>query len=112
MLTIEHITAKEIPSLRLKGRLDSASERAAQEQVMAAAGDGRAALLLDMSQVDYVSSAGLRVLVLAAKRAKSRGIPIALCGIQDHLRELLDISDLLDFFGLHPTVAAAIEAAG
>lgn len=94
----------------LAGRLDSSTEEASRLHLLAAAQDGRRALILDLSAIDYVSSAGLRVLVLAVKRTQSLRIPIALCGANAALQELLDISDLASLFPLYDTAAAAVAA--
>jgi anti-anti-sigma factor len=109
-LTLADAEIDGMKILRLAGRLDSGSERSAQEHILAAAQDGRNALLLDVSAVDYVSSAGLRVLVLAAKRAGSLRMQIGLCGVRENLLELLEISDLVDVFRLHPSAEIAVLA--
>lgn len=64
------------------------------------------AVLLDFSAVDYVSSVGLRALMLAARKMASRGGRIAITGLQPLVREVFDISR----FHLVMKVAESVEA--
>jgi anti-sigma B factor antagonist len=74
------------------GRLDfsaAASFQAQLEQLLAGAGG---ALIIDCAQLDYVSSAGLRVFLLAARGAQRAGRYFAVCALQSAVREVFDLS--------------------
>jgi anti-anti-sigma factor len=81
--------------LGVTGRLDHAGaagfEAALQPYLANCRADGDA-VLLDFSGVDYISSVGLRVLLLAAKRAKSQGGALAVASLQPVVREIFEIS--------------------
>ena len=51
--------------------------------------------VVDFSQLAYISSAGLRVLLMAAKRVKTENGALILCGMQDHIQEVFEISGFL-----------------
>lgn len=74
------------------GRIDSSTspavERACDEQIAR----GITKLLFDLAHVDYVSSAGLRVFLVAGKKAQRVGGRIALCNLQPTVREILAIA--------------------
>lgn len=74
------------------GRIDSSTsqavERACDEQIAR----GITRLLFDLAHVDYVSSAGLRVFLVAGKKAQKAGGRIALCNLQPTVREILAIA--------------------
>ena len=49
-------------------------------------------MILDLESLDYISSAGLRVLLTGAKRLKAKRGKIVLCSAQRHVKEVFDIS--------------------
>ncbi len=53
---------------------------------------------LDFSNVDYLSSAGLRVLLVAHKRAAAAGGSLRIVGVIDEVREVLEITGFIDVF--------------
>ena len=67
-------------------------------------------ILIDFTDIDYVSSAGLRALLLLVKRAKGSGSIFALCGLNEQVREVLDISGFTSMFSIHPGRAEGMAA--
>lgn len=76
----------------VSGRLDttSAAEFDSKLQEVMAAGDNR--LILDLSRLEYVSSAGLRSVIAAAKAAASRGGRLSCCGLSGVVKKVFDVS--------------------
>ena len=70
-----------------KGRLDTAAAPEVEARLLALL--GRSGVLVDMAGVRFVSSAGLRVLL---KAAKATGRAFAVCGLQPPVREVFEIS--------------------
>jgi anti-anti-sigma factor len=93
---------------RLSGRLDTASSPAAEQAILQALRPDQSRVILDMRNVDYVSSAGLRVVLLAAKQAKSAQGTLALFGMQPGVREVFDISGFSRILSILPGEAEAI----
>jgi anti-sigma B factor antagonist len=54
----------------------------------------------DLSALEYISSAGLRVLMMAYKRAVAAGGAVSVVGMSDEVREVFDITGFSDLFGI------------
>ncbi len=92
-----------------KGRVDSNSAREL-EDVLLPLFDGAEPILVDFGGMSYISSAGLRVLLLAARRSKATGTALALCGMSKPVEEVFTISGFAKLFRIHPTSPEAIAA--
>ena len=95
-----------------KGRLDSNSSKSFEERVMALLDGGKAAMLIDFAELDYVSSAGLRVLLMAAKRSKAADGRLALCALSTPIREVFDMSGFAKLFSIYPSRGEAMAHFG
>lgn len=71
---------------------------------------GRTGLLLDFSGVDYISSVGLRALMLAAREARAAERELVVAGLQPLVQEIFQISRFDMVVHIHPTLDAALEA--
>lgn len=94
----------------LSGRIDSASAAACEAELARLLQDGRTAMVIDMAEVDYLSSAGIRALVMLYKRAVARDIPLVLARTQEHIREILEIAGLTEELPVHSDIDAALRA--
>lgn len=68
-------------------------------------------LVLDFAGVDYISSVGLRVLMLAAKQAKAQGGTVVLAGLHTVVKEIFEISRFNLVFRCFASVRDALAAA-
>jgi anti-anti-sigma factor len=78
-----------------EGRLDfsaAASFQSEVEKALSGAGKVPAALIIDCAGLEYVSSAGLRVFLLAARSAQRAGTWFAVCGLRPAVREVFGLS--------------------
>lgn len=91
------------------GRIDSNSARAVEEVLLPLFNPG-ASVLVDFSELTYISSAGLRVLLLAARRSKATGVPLALAGMNKAVDEVFRISGFAKLFKIHADRASALAA--
>lgn len=96
----------------LSGRLDSltAPEFDAWFGDRLAAGDNR--LILDLTALNYISSAGLRSLLAAAKQSKTVSGKIVLCGLSGTVAEVFTMSGFLTIFTVVATPEEALRAMG
>lgn len=95
----------------LDGELDSGSAPAVQERLAALVpSDGR--VLVDMSAVPYMSSAGLRTMLLLYRNAQAVGTSICLVGLSPDLRQMMDATGFLGYFPLHDTVEDGLRDLG
>jgi anti-sigma B factor antagonist len=93
------------------GRLDS-NTAPALEAVLPARIDANPATVLSLAEVPYVSSAGLRVLLIGAKAARAKGHRLVLVGLSDSVREVFDISGFTAIFSIEPDIESALAALG
>jgi len=100
--------ANDICILRPQGRLDSESAPAFSEDMSVLIAGGADKLLLDMASLDYISSAGLRVILQAAKQIKGKGGRLALCAMNDQIREVFEISGFAGILDIAPSHDEAI----
>lgn len=77
---------------RLKGRLDNSTTGTAEGAILGSFSAPASRVILDMRDVAYVSSAGLRVVLMAAKRARASDGRFALFGLPAAVQEVFDIS--------------------
>ena len=87
--------------------------RAAQEGIEAAYGEvagGSGRLLLDFSNVDYINSTGIALIVGLLARARAEGRPVGAFGLSPHYLELFQITRLSDFMTIYQDEGAAAPA--
>ena len=91
-----------------QGRVDSVSSGELERLVVARLDAGERRLVIDLMGVDYISSAGLRVLLLAAKRLKPAPGALVLCSLGPSIRAVLDLAGFTSLFAIEPTRALAL----
>lgn len=99
-----------------RGRLDSVSSGELERHVVARLDAGERRLVIDLAGVEYVSSAGLRVLLLAAKRLKPPAGALVLCGMAPSVRTVLELAGFTSLFAIEdargPALARLAAAPG
>jgi len=93
---------------RISGRIDLANADAFKDQLAAALAHAKAALVLDMAGVDYISSAGLRALMIVFKQGKAEGKAFAITGLAPLVKEIFTISRFNLVFSLFDDVRDAL----
>jgi anti-sigma B factor antagonist len=96
--------------LSMSGKLDAATAGVLEQKLMSTIDAGGRHLILNCAALSYVSSAGLRVLLMAAKKLKPLKGQIVLSVLQPHIREVFDIAGFSAIFPIHDTDEAAIRA--
>jgi len=87
--------------LQLSGRLDGTTSAATDAKLAEAVGRNPT-LILDMSALDYISSAGLRVLLKAAKQAQTAKQKLLLASLQPSVKQVFEISGFSTLFATFP----------
>lgn len=93
--------------IALNGRLDSATVTQVDEALTRAL-DAASAILLDLAELGYVNSAGLRVLLKTAKQAKSRQVRLALAAMQPTVQTVFEVSGFSTIFSIYPDRGEAL----
>ena len=93
----------------LYGELDGRTAPQVQEKLLALpAPDGRA--LLDMSGVSYISSAGLRALLMLYRQMAAKDGRVALVGLVENIRDVMVVTGFLEFFDDYATLQEGLAA--
>jgi anti-anti-sigma factor len=96
----------------LAGRIDALASQELERTIGPALDGLPAALVLDFAVVDFLSSAGLRVMLATAKRCRKQNTKLALHSLKPEIVEVFQLSGLTDFFPVLPDRAAALQAVG
>lgn len=93
----------------LHGDLDSRSAPDARQRLVALLAGNRR-LVVDLTGVPYMSSAGLRTMLVIYREAQCVGTRVALVGLSAELRALMAATGFLGFFVVEDSVAACVDA--
>lgn len=88
-------------------RVDSATAKAFEAKVLQVVNSGVAKIVMDFSEMDYISSAGLRVVLVGAKMTRAPR-KFVLCSMKPHIREVFDVSGFARILTILPDRAAAL----
>jgi anti-sigma B factor antagonist len=100
--------AEDVTVLEAYGRLDSTTAKELGDRLIALVQAGRNAIVIDLKNIIYISSAGFRVLLIANRATSEKQGKLALCGITGEVRRLFEIGAFLDQFLICPTQADGI----
>ena len=100
---------KGIVSIAIKGRMDADSSPDAEKVVKEALGAEANRLLFDLGELEYLSSAGLRVLLSAAKEMRRREGKIVLCSLNEFVKEIFEVSGFQSLIPIVDSVESGIE---
>ena len=93
------------------GRLESKTSPELEKKVTALLAAGERRFVVDLGATEYVSSAGLRVLLMLAKKVSGGAGRLALCGLNPQVREVFEIAGLGALFQIRDTRDEALAAA-
>ena len=102
-------TQNDVTLVAIAGSLDSNTSPQAQQALDGILAGGRRKVALDCTALDYISSAGLRVLLGAAKRLNGAGGALHLFGLNETVREVFDISGFSAILSVFATEAEALR---
>lgn len=106
-------TQGNVDVIRPAGRIDSANAGAFERAVAEVFDRGSSRMVLDFSDIEYVSSAGLRSALIAGKRMRAvPGGKLALCSLAPHVREVFEISGFVSIFTICSSLETALASCG
>lgn len=97
-----------ITIIGLNGRLDTSNYTQFENKLLEEISQG-SSVLIDCAGLDYISSSGLRVLLLALKKAERTNSMLALCSLQTGIMEVFRISAFENIFSIFPNKQEALE---
>ncbi len=95
--------------LAIQGRLDPAETQELEKKVLETVDSDDKKLLFDFSELEYINSSGLRVLVMAYQRMKQNKGHVAICNIRDYILEVFEISGYDKIFSIFPSKEEALK---
>jgi anti-sigma B factor antagonist len=99
----------QVTVVEIAGDIDSNTAPQAQEQILPLVQPG-SKLLLDMSGVEYMSSAGLRVLLSMYRQVSRQNGGMVLVGLAEEIKDTMSITGFLNFFTTRDTVDEGLRA--
>ena len=97
---------------RAEGRIDGANARDFESAVQAAISEWEGSVIIDCGNLSYISSAGLRAILLIAKTLGKRKVKFALCSLSAPIAEIFQISGFDQIISTHPSQDEALAAVG
>lgn len=107
-MEISQSTEGEKLVFHIKGRADTAGAVEFEKAVMTPIKQGRINVVLNLTDLDYIASGGLRVILMAAKEIKTAQGDLVLCGLQENIRKVFEISGFLSIFTIKDTLQDAL----
>lgn len=107
-----HLQEIEHPAaaiFQVKGRLDATSTPELEKKVLLSLEKGVRHLVMDFSELEYINSAGLRILVMVYQRLNPRGGRVIICGVRDYIAEIFDISGYNRIFSMQSDMRVALR---
>jgi anti-anti-sigma factor len=109
-MDIEEVKYDSASVLLPDGRLDQDSAAKFQERLLQAIGSGGKGVIVDFSKVPYVSSVGLRAIMIAAKQGKADGVSLAVADLTPTVKEIFEISRFNFVVDVHEKLRDAVAA--
>ncbi len=101
--------AGEIKVVRIEGKLDTQSSPDAQAQLTQLIDRGATKLVVNFEKLDYISSAGLDILLKAAKQLEGNSGELRVCSLNEFVQEVFDISGFTTILTVTKTEPEALE---
>lgn len=108
MLDISVQSLKRVDLITLSGRVDSSTAPELEETLEDRIDEGRYNLVLDLSDVNYLSSAGLRALVSALRTCKKKGGDVRIANPSERVSEVMSLAGLDSLFSMYDDVTVAV----
>ena len=102
-------SGKGIAIIDLHGEINSSAEDALNQAYADAEAQNPAAVLLNFSEVDYINSTGIALIVGLLAQARKARRPLMTCGLSEHYEEIFKITRLSDFMSIYPDEETALQ---
>ena len=99
----------DVRAVRIGGNLDTQTSTVAQEQLTQLIDNGATKILIDFEELNYISSSGLRVLLVAHKRLEGNGGQVRICNPNTMVEEVFDTSGFSEIFSVYSSQAEALD---
>jgi anti-anti-sigma factor len=111
-LTVSGESSGGVMVASVSGRVDGSNAQEFQEALETLLSDGSAALVLDLESLAYISSAGLRVILLISRQMQGRSGKFGVCGLTGAINEVFALSGFDKIIPIHASRSDALSALG
>lgn len=111
MITITEEKKETACVFKLQGRLDTSTTLEVEKKLAEAIQGDVKHIILDLSQLDYISSSGIRILIRFHKELEKNKKHLFLVAIPKPIENILYITGFLPYFKIHESTAAALQVA-
>ena len=101
--------AGTVVTVALSGRLDAATSKSVEEHLLDAIAKGAQGLVIDLQRLDYISSVGLRVFIVAGKRMKATNGRLVVCALKPEIAQVFTIAGFMNLFPIFGTRSEAVS---
>lgn len=98
--------------VHLEGRLDATTTPQLEKKILNFLQKEKQKLLLDFSKIDYLSSAGMRLLLSATKKVKSHGGKLVFSAMNDEVLQIVKMAGFDKILEIYSTESEALKALG
>ncbi|AHF04624.1 anti-anti-sigma factor [Marichromatium purpuratum 984] len=95
--------------ITLGGRLDTLTAPRYESRALALVDDGATRIVLDLTELTYISSAGLRSLIVTAKALQQQGGALLLANLSGNVRDVFEMAGFGAIFKTYDSVTMALE---
>jgi anti-sigma B factor antagonist len=99
----------DVRAVRITGNLDTQTSPVAQEQMTQLIDNGATKILIDFEDLNYISSSGLRMLLVAAQRLKDISGQLRICSPNTMVREVFHTAGFSEIFSVYGSQAEALD---
>lgn len=103
---------EQVIIISIDGRLDTTNYQQLESRILHHLQQNHTTLVIDCSGMDYVSSAGLRIFLVALKKLNAAGGQLALCALRENIKEIFDILGFTGIFKIYTDQQQALQALG
>ncbi len=107
-MNIETRVLKHVSVVKVTGRVDSATAPEFEKALQALLDADNSQIVVDMKETEYLSSAGVRVLVSTLKAAKRVGGDVKLAQLSQRVAEVLELAGLTPVFAIYTDLVEAV----
>lgn len=99
----------EVKVVELEGNIDTNTSPTVQDHLTVLINGGSSKILINFEKINYISSAGLRVLLATAKKLRANGGDLRLCNLNQGVQDVFEISGFSSILSVHGTEGEALE---
>ncbi len=100
---------QDVLVVSVEGRLDAMTASKLENAISGYIDSIKKTIILDLNNLEYISSAGLRIVLLSAKKLKANKLELLISGLKDSVKDVFELSGFYSMFKIFETSEVALE---